>query len=393
MYRKIVWCCFVIYLFTIIAFSGNAVLFRYSNLMFVIMLAVMLLYIVSEKIVIPYKIFCFFPFVTFCLVSYIWSYNKNETWIRTSTMIRLYVLFIIVILYLAKSGAITEFIYGIAVSGILVFVYTIGTYGISGLQNLISEGDRIGGEIINENTLAIFFSYTFITLFFEALNNKRWILLIPATAIVAVIAMTGSKKGMIDIVIGMLFSIIFTQGNKVSLKKFIKISLWLILGGLILYFAWQMPIFSVMRERFEAMFSFLSGSEKIMDYSTRERQILIESGVNQFYKTPFIGIGIGATGYITESAVGFSTYLHNNYIELLASGGVIGFILYYFPILGFVIESWKLQKQSVNSKICIIFVIVSLVNDAASVQYFSKFTYIVFAITVANIIYEKKCNI
>ena len=189
------------------------------------------------------------------------------------------------------------------------------------------------------------------------------------------------------------FSIIFTQGNKVSLKKFIKISLWLILGGLILYFAWQMPIFSVMRERFEAMFSFLSGSEKIMDYSTRERQIVIESGVNQFYKTPFIGIGIGATGYITESAVGFSTYLHNNYIELLASGGVIGFILYYFPILGFVIESWKLQKQSVNSKICIIFVIVSLVNDAASVQYFSKFTYIVFAITVANIIYEKKCNI
>lgn len=58
-----------------------------------------------------------------------------------------------------------------------------------------------------------------------------------------------------------------------------------------------------------------------------------EVGFAQFLKTPIFGIGIGCSDVLLQHTINRSTYLHNNYIELLACGGIVGTALYYVPRL------------------------------------------------------------
>ena len=139
-----------------------------------------------------------------------------------------------------------------------------------------------------------------------------------------------------------------------------------------------------MRERFDLMFGFLGGTSAKIDYSTRERQQMIEEGLKQFHETPILGIGIGATSYITMQFLGRATYLHNNYVELLASGGLIGTLLYYVPILKVGVENWKNRKKSIANQFGFIIVVIIIINDFAAVQYFSKISYVLFAIVIAS---------
>ena len=57
---------------------------------------------------------------------------------------------------------------------------------------------------------------------------------------------------------------------------------------------------------------------------------LIKLGINAFFDSPLLGIGIGNTRLVVLQNMGFDYYLHNNYLEILASVGVLGAIPYYY---------------------------------------------------------------
>lgn len=69
-------------------------------------------------------------------------------------------------------------------------------------------------------------------------------------------------------------------------------------------------------------------------------------------------------------------YLHNNYWEMLADGGIIGFIIYYW-IYAFILKKMiKFRRLSDGEfVICFTFLILSLILDNAAVSYLSKTTY------------------
>ena len=58
-------------------------------------------------------------------------------------------------------------------------------------------------------------------------------------------------------------------------------------------------------------------------YSDRARLDMIKIGLQAFGESPFIGNGVA------YSYAQFSTYSHNNYVEILMNTGVVGFIAYY----------------------------------------------------------------
>ncbi len=391
-YNSLIWVVFVFYLFTIIAFGDRVEYFRYSNITFMVLIGLMLIYIVRRSLfvrrslLVPTNLFLFLPFLLYSFLSIVWSYMPDSSLQRSITLLRLSVLLLIMAFYLIQSRQTEQFIYGIAVAGLIILMYVFSFYGLSGLRQMIEGGMRVGGEFVNSNTLAIYLSFSAVIFFYLFLDKRRWYFILPAIGLVVLIASTGSKKGLLDLAVGFIMVIGFNQNSSNGPKKLFKWVVGLSIGAVLLYFLWESPLFSTVRNRYEVMFTFLSGNGSRIDYSTRERQIMLLTGWQQFLRTPVFGMGIGASGYLTKIALGSDTYLHNEFIELLATGGIVGFLLQFIPIIVILAGNWKHRYYSKVSQMCSILLVIYLVNGIAAVQYFSKLTYVIFAISLASYI-------
>lgn len=381
--NKIIWVIFVFYLFTIIAFGDRVEYFKYSNITFVVLMGFMALYVIKQSLVVPKDLFMFLPFLIYSFLSTTWSFLPNFTIQRSITMLRLFVLLVIMAFYLLKSKQTEMFIYGFSLAGIIILVYLFYFYGFIGLRKMISDGARVGGDFVNSNTLAIYLSFSSIIFLYLFLNTKKWYYLVLAFGLVLVIASTGSKKGLLDLAVGYLLVFGFNQGKSKGMKKIFKWTVVILVFLIVLYFLWNSPLFTTVRIRFERMIGFLSGTGAVNDFSTRERQVMISIGWKQFLDTPILGIGIGASGYLTSIALGTNTYLHNDYVELLATGGIIGLLLQYIPIIYIFVKNLQYRKISKASQLSSILMTIYIVNSIAAVQYFSKLTYVIFAIALA----------
>ena len=101
-----------------------------------------------------------------------------------------------------------------------------------------------------------------------------------------------------------------------------------------------------------------------------------------FRKNPLVGVGMGCPRIIAKQVLNFDAYLHNNFIELLAAGGIIGFALYYIESYIYLfIEFYKLRNyKDENFIICVILSIILLFRDYAMVSMYSKITFVYFLI-------------
>ena len=390
--KDIIWAVYVFYLFTIIAWGDRIEYFRYSNITFIALIALMLLYVIPRNLRVPSKLFMFLPFLLFSFASIMWSSVPDSTLTRSITLARLFALLIIMAFYLFLADETRRYIYGIAISGVFVLIYVVSFYGFTGLRQMIDDGLRVGGEFVNSNTLAIYLSFSALIFLYLFLQKRKWYFLLLTVAFAVVIAATGSKKGILDLAIGILVTVSLQSKSEHGLSKIGK---WLFRLGVLsvgLYILWQSPLFATVRDRVELMTGFLNGTGTQKDYSTLERQIMIRVGLEQFIKTPILGIGIDASSSITKSAVGYGTYLHNDYIELLATGGIVGFLSEYIPIIIVFIANWKKRMESEICALCSLLLIVYLVNGIAAVQYFSKLCYVIFAISLSSYIFYQKEN-
>ena len=69
-------------------------------------------------------------------------------------------------------------------------------------------------------------------------------------------------------------------------------------------------------------------------------------------------------------------YLHNNFAEVLAGGGLVGFTIYY-SIYAYIFVSFiRYRKYStMETAVCATLLVMALVEDYANVTYYSKETY------------------
>jgi len=104
---------------------------------------------------------------------------------------------------------------------------------------------------------------------------------------------------------------------------------------------------------------------------------MVEIGLKTFLDHPLFGIGIGNSRELTVVYLGWETYLHNNFVELLASGGIVGFLLYYAMYLYLISVFWRCRKQyNEEYAICLTLLLVLLVLDFGRVSYYTKTQYV-----------------
>ena len=136
-------------------------------------------------------------------------------------------------------------------------------------------------------------------------------------------------------------------------------------------------MFETLNTRFTEMVNTFTGTGKT-SVSTATRIEFTQAGLKQFVETPLFGIGIANSGLITQQVIiGFDTYLHNNYVELLACVGIIGTALFYSAVFTSLLSVLKKGKtNSAKAVLVAILIIVWLIIQVGYVSYAEKTTYI-----------------
>lgn len=385
----------VFHITSLIIFSERRQTIFWANFSYILLISLTLIYVLMSKKITLTKNFKFYmAFAFYSFASFFWSLSPNETITRTYTFLMISIMVIVLVSYFASSGE-TDFIpYAIFVSGQLVILYVIYKYGLSNLVLLLSSGERIGGLIANENTLGMFMANTTIISYYYGYikNNKIYYLLSVLQLIISL--STGSKKGFLIIVAGIVLIHLYANKRKPNV---LRITRGVMIASILVFTLFQfikLPMFSTIYLRLEIMIStFLSQESRYVDYSTLERIEMIRIGMSQFIRTPIFGIGIGSASYLTMQTFGVSSYLHNNYVELLATGGIIGFMLYYINIFYILIGLFKILKAR-NSMAVIAFILLftQLLLDFGAVSYFSRITHIYIIFGIATVYNWEKEN-
>ncbi|MBR0153395.1 MAG: O-antigen ligase family protein, partial [Lachnospiraceae bacterium] len=96
---------------------------------------------------------------------------------------------------------------------------------------------------------------------------------------------------------------------------------------------------------------------------------------------PLLGIGMDNARMIGGEVFNKGEYyLHNNYMELLADGGLIGFLLYYSMPFLLLTRAVRQQRRWVedDAMICVILLLLMLVLDVGFVSYDSRTNYLLY---------------
>lgn len=315
-------------------------------------------------------------FIAYCVVSLLWSYNQTVAYRQLITQLQLILLLIFTYMAVMKNAEIKDYLDAVYIAGWGMVVHAIIRYG--GLENYIKimeEGIRMGDEITNQNVFGLVFSNAALAAAYYLVFRKRKLDLISIAVFTFFALSSGSKKAALLIVLGILAIVAVNNGIKRIYKTVIAGVIVLIAASYVL----QLPYFETINVRLEEYFSGeLNTSDEI-------RQELINVGVKLFQKKPFFGYGLD--NYYLFSPTG--TYAHNNFIEVLVSGGVVGFVLYYsmyvVPLCKMFLGKFKkFAWQNKEYLMLLILVVMELVFSYGMVQLYDKNSYILLGVALAS---------
>lgn len=366
-------------------FGEDAEAFLISKIVMLFFFIATLLTLLFDKVKIGFGTGIVLPslFLLYEIASFFWSVNQTIALNQLLTQIQLYILFMFVYLCMYNYGTLSKFFNATYLSGIVLLVYSIYVYeGLINFLFIMETGHRMGDLIGNQNTFGITFSYATLIAFYKYIYDKKLSHLIFALTFVFFAFSSGSKKVAFLLIMGLIILSISKYGVKKIYKGIIVSIISLFVG----FFLIQLPIFSTIYKRLE---SFIQGTSS----SDSFRYKLISDGIDLLIDNPLFGYGLNNYRLFNFEQY----YSHNNFIELLVSLGIIGFVLFYCIFFKSIIDLFNIRNKLEKMHIIMIFYIVAtLVFGYAMVQFYSKSIWIVLGIVLSecdklknNISYER----
>lgn len=316
-------------------------------------------------------------FAVFCLLSSLWANNSEFAVSKGITILQILICMSVLYNHYSRNFDENLLLSCIEYAGYALAIYTVFFYGIGFIKQGLAAGVRLDNEFANVNSIGIACANAIIvSAYYIICENKKTIFKFPFMLIsLIIVAASGSRKAVVVLIIGITCLYLFKYASKNIVKTLLKFSI--ILSILVMFFSivLSMQMFDSLNYRMEGLIALVTGTGTI-DHSTWLRQQFLKIGLEQFFETPFFGIGIDNARLLLLQHVGFITYLHNNYVELLASGGIVGTSIFY-SIYIYVIYKLKLNWSLYSEgKIAILLLILlQLAMDFGSVSYYSKDTY------------------
>lgn len=197
-----------------------------------------------------------------------------------------------------------------------------------------------GGVLVDRNNFAV---HTVIFAFLVSVYCKNLLLTtIYVTLSCIIIFYTASITGILACVVLILY-----QLTKLKLQTRLIIAIFgAVISSTILFIMRQN--LQIFLEKFSDIFAVLIGSDPT-NSSISSRSWLIEQGATLWGRFPVFGAGLGNTQlYIIKPGRvgqgGMNT--HNNYLEILATTGIIGFLLHYGLLLFLLVATSRHHKYS-----------------------------------------------
>ena len=234
------------------------------------------------------------------------------------------------------------------------------------------EGFRLGSHFDNPNGIAIYslVGISFSLIIFSYGRNKiKYLYIIPFLFFLLMGIVTGSRT----FVLGLLLFIFILLFSKFKRHKLVLLFSIVLIFTLFIV-ALNMPFMSTIKSRFIRSLNTLFGIGVKVDTSTIERYLWTDYGIYMGSKN--VLIGYGCKGFPVFSGTG--TYAHNNYAEVICDFGIIGSILFYFP-LGICLFKFFSSKNR-NSIIIVSFVSYYILASFFNVFYYNKVYYMVISI-------------
>lgn len=346
--------------------------------LFVLTIIIGLLYAVKNGGRVTAKIESFhrhiLAFVIFCFLSAVWAWNPSLAISKGVTILLIFVCFSVLYSYYSDLGTMEPLLKSIMFAGYGIAIYTILYYGPSTILGMIAGSFRIGNDYTNANSIGLVAATSCIIQFYYVIRkqfNCSVLLVIPA---ILMLAVSQSRKAAVMVIVGIVFLTITCSID----KRFKNIVLRIVLAAFVflvmVYALSKFEMFSGVFSRFQTYFESRSGVRE-----ENIRDIYRAIGIEQFKKTPILGIGMGNSAELLVGEGQRRTYLHDNYVEILSSGGIIGFIVYYsmYLVTGFKLFRFRLYLPEITN-LCLVLLVLILIMDYGMVTYSDKQQYIYF---------------
>lgn len=323
----------------------------------------------------------------FCAISALWAEDPSLTSTPTRGLLMKLIFFSIVLACHFRLTQTDTFLKTIMYGGYTVVIYAMIRYGWSTIMYVLSNDLRLStATLMNGNSLGMCAAYSIVINIYYMLYKRLQIsdlLIVPS---IIIIAASGSRKSIIIVIMGTILLLLIRSYNKERLiKNLFKGFLGIVAAVVLIYGLSKLSIFSNIVNRFNALTVVSRTYRGIQATDIREVYNMI--GWDLFKSHPILGIGIyNASLYISQFFG--HPHLHNNFIELLACGGIVGFIIHYSFYFYLFVSFFKLRKQRTNEyDICIVLLVIRFIMGYGYIQFFDTSTYfylMIFYLFVKN---------
>lgn len=325
--------------------------------------------------------------IVFLLFSMVYAIDRNDA----LTVIKRYLLQSVVVILIGfkvteRAENVKLIIKICLVALVLNMIYLLSFVDLE----MLAEGERLGVNAINESwnanqvglmaTFGVIF--TFYIGFVISPKAGMWSKLF-ALALIVLFAfgavLSGSKKAIIIILATLLLYIL--RSSKSHRVRNVVLAVLLLIGAL--YAIYNVPLlYDFVGHRFEDMLDAFFGEGG--DRSSQIRQNMMQFGMEAFTRKPVLGYGPDGFANLYGAISGDAVYSHNNFVEMLVSTGLVGFVLYYGYLVKMLFTKCVSGKQTVFMKAMLI---AMLVADIGLVSYYDAFYQYVLCLVLYSLMF------
>lgn len=328
----------------------------------------------------PHTIWCT-AFVVLCGISclYAASTSRAITAVINMTKVLIFAFMLCNLVITQKQRELAMAIYSLAAA--VMFVYLAATGHLD-----LEEGERLGAALTgNANLFATLFMIAAVSsvyfIFFSTNKLLKFAYFVFFIMQLIALSLSGGRKFFlmpIALFSGVQIMRTDKKGRVRMLRNFLPVAVALV----ILWWAMFNVefLYDAIGYRMEGLLAAFTGEGEV-DYSTKERQAMVEAGIALWKESPLLGHGINSFSALTHWGV----YSHNNYVELLCSLGLIGLGIYYAYYIYILVKLVRSKLPTLQKSYWCLVMIGFLVYDIGAVSYdsFPQHMMLVFAMKEA----------
>lgn len=307
------------------------------------------------------------------------------------TMLYTFVVNAIILSYLIRKPDFLKLVLmGVAFCSIFGGLRVFLSYGFT--YYFTSRGSEVNANGIGVN--CILGALCTVYLMTKAIHrSKKWYILILLLFLNLIFSvLTASRK--VYVLFGVPCAFYFILNSKNIFKTIRNICIAIV--AVILVYLLLMKVsflYDLVGNRIESMISGFFGEET--DGSTETRMLLIEWGIEFFQRNRISGYGLdGFRSLMKIYHPGYTAYYaHNNFIEMLVSGGIVGFIFYYSLYLIIIFKGIKQLKLKNKTVIFFLGIILGLlICEYGMVTYYTTTVHLIIMLCYYQIVIKNKAN-